>query len=166
MATATRVFVSVSRKSSHYDSAWDSPDSIVQFGLQVVKENKLLSYDRPPTPRLLAKERWQRIHIVFDVFNDTYDPTTAHLAGQNDLPVIVVYLSGGSRDEDENKASIACASLREEVNRTIRDLHDWNGNGSQPPFAVDHANGNIPTYLNPRSLIRVGGGKSHDSAES
>ncbi|KAJ2891079.1 hypothetical protein MKZ38_000946 [Zalerion maritima] len=147
MTTATRVFISVSRKSSHYDSAWDSPNPVVRFALQVVKDCNLLSYNKLPTPRLLAKERWQRIHIVFDIFNDSYDPKTAHLAGQNDLPVVAVYLGG------TDKASIAPSPLKEEVNKSIRNLHDWNGNESQAPFVVDHAKGNVPTYPNPRLMV-------------
>jgi len=154
MTTATRVFVSVSSKSSHYNSAWDSPDSIVRFALQVVKDSNLRSWDELPTPRFLAKERWQRIHIAFGIFNNTYDPQTAHLAGQNDLPVIAVYLTGKSANDDNN-ALMASASLEEEVNQTIRDLHNWHGNGSHPPFAVDHANNNVPTYPNPRTLIKA-----------
>lgn len=154
MAIATRVFASVSRKSSYHDSAWECPESVIQCALQVVKDNNLLPDDEVSMPRLLAKERWQRIHIVFDIFNEGYVPETAHLPGQNNLPVMAVYLSG-SGSTDENKAFIAHTLLEQEVNRTIQNFHNWHGYGSLPPFAVDHANGNIPTYPNPRTLIRV-----------
>ncbi|KAI1496263.1 hypothetical protein F5X99DRAFT_82116 [Biscogniauxia marginata] len=133
MTTATRVFVSVSPKSSHNGTAWGFPDSTVQFALQLIKESQLLLDDEFPRPLILAKERWHRIHIAFDIFNDNYDSSTAHLADRNDLPVIAVSLGGNGHD-DQNKASIAPSSLQQEVNQTIRNLHDWNGDGSQPPF--------------------------------
>ncbi|KAI0839344.1 hypothetical protein F5Y06DRAFT_20075 [Hypoxylon sp. FL0890] len=147
---ATRIFVSVSSTSSHFEKAWDSPEIIIQFALDLIKRCNLVSYEKPPNPQFLAKERWHRIHIVFDIFNDKYDSTTAHLPNQNDLPVIAVYLGGNS-----NSANIALKGIKDQVNEEIRNLHDWNGHGSQPPFAVDHANGNVPTYPNPRTLIRA-----------
>jgi hypothetical protein len=128
--------------------AWDSPDTIIQIALGLVRKHDLVACDRTPTPRLLAKERWHRIHIVFDIFNDHYESDKAHLPSQNDLPVIEVYLSG------EEQARIANDAVAERVNRKIRDIHDWTGVGSQPPFTIDHANGNVPTYSNPRSLLR------------
>jgi len=153
MVAATRVFVSVSPKSSHFNSAWDSPESVIRFALQILKDSNLSSWDTPPSHRFIAKERWHRIHIIFDIFNDAYTPQNAHLPGENDLPVIAVSLSGTSYD-DQNKISTAPTNLRDEVNQTIRDFHNWHGNGSQAPFAVDHADGNIPTYPHPRTLIK------------
>ncbi|KAI0398756.1 hypothetical protein F4802DRAFT_613872 [Xylaria palmicola] len=133
----------------------DSPDEVVQFTARLLSNSPLLPTDKLPAPRLLVKERWHRIHIVFDLFNDDYDSNTAHLPNLNDLPVIAVFL-GESLGVDQNKSSKATSSLQKEVNRTIRDLHDWNGHGSQPPFVTDHANGNVPTYPNPRTIIRAG----------
>jgi hypothetical protein len=142
-----RIFVSISPKSSLHDAAWESPDTIIQAALDLVRKHDLVA--GAPAPRLLAKERWHRIHIVFDIFNDDYEPDKAHLSGQNDLPVIAVYLS------DQERAGIANNALAKRVNEEIRNFHDWTGIGSQAPFTIDHANGNIPTYPNPRSLVKV-----------
>lgn len=154
MAMDSRVFGSVSRKNLHRDSAWEFPQSVMQCSLQVLKDSNLLPDHEAAMPRLLAIEGWRRIHIVFDIFNEEYNPEAAHLPYQNNLPVIAVYLSG-SGNNDENKAVIAPPLLQSEVNRTIQNFHDWHGFGSLPPFAVGHANGNVPTYPNPRTLVRA-----------
>ena len=158
-AEARRVFVSVSPKSPHYNVAWKSPDEMVRIALALIKERDLITLDNAPAPLLLGIERWHRIHLVFDIYNHLYDPDRAHLPNQNDLRVIEVYLSGV---HGEGKAIVRDADKRREteVNEKIRELHDWNGIGSKPPFIADHANGNVPTYPNPRSLVRAWVGES------
>lgn len=161
MQRARRIFVDVSRRSSLYGDAWDSPEKIIQAAVDTLQdpERHLMpvgGIDTPPPVRFLAKERWQRVFVVFDVFHDTYDPETAHLPGRNNLPVIAITFSW-KEGADATHARTAGVGLRDKVNNQIRDLHDFNGIGSQPPFVVDHADGNVPTYLNPRSLIRTGG---------
>lgn len=73
----------------------------------------------------------------------SYDPDSAHLPEQNDLPVIVVY-------PQREKASFAGAPQRNRVNKQVQELHNSTGLGSRPPFAVDHADGKVPCYPNPR----------------
>ncbi|KJZ72247.1 hypothetical protein HIM_08389 [Hirsutella minnesotensis 3608] len=153
-AGARRVLVSVSPKSPHYNVAWKSPDEIVRIALALMKERNLITLNDAPAPRLLGIERWHRIHIVFDIHNDLYDPERAHLPNQNDLRVVEVYLSGAN-GEDKVIVRVADKRRETEVNERIRELHDWNGNGSKPPFIADHANGNVPTYPNPRTLVRA-----------
>lgn len=104
----------------------------------------------------LAKERWDsRIFIVFDVFHDTYDPDTAHLPGHGDLPVISVCF------DRKESASIAGTPMKNQVNVDIRALHNSTGIGSKPPFEVDHANGKVPFYPNPRTSLAA----SHNTNE-
>ncbi|KAK7972425.1 hypothetical protein PG988_006559 [Apiospora saccharicola] len=148
-----RVFVSVSPKNSYYPGAWMSPDAIVSQAIDLIQKNGLITPTEPPIPRILLQERWNRIHIVFDVFNNSYDPETAHLLGLNDLDVLEVYFSaqGGV---DTKHTAIAKSGLQAEVNKQLREIHDWTGVGSQPPFIVDHSNGHVPTYSHPRTLAK------------
>jgi hypothetical protein len=82
----------------------------------------------------LAKEKWDlRGFIVFDMFNDGYDPDKAHLEEQNNLSVISVF--------QNERVSVAGKPLAEKVNKDIRDLHNSTGLGSRPPFSADHADG-------------------------
>lgn len=164
---ATRVLVKVSRRSPSpsYDDAWKFPEKIIHAAVNLMRECHFLPPDSAPNPLFVAKDRWSNAtRIVFDLFHDTYNPDDAHLPGQNDLPVIVVYFTskGKANPQSIQKAK---AGVEVEVNKTIRDLYDMNGFGSRPPFAEDHTNGNVPTYFNSRSLIRVdsgqlGGGES------
>lgn len=152
-----RVFVAVSRKSPSYDDAWDSPEKTIRDAVHLLQERRLLPREAAaPTPRFLAKERWHRILIVFEVFHDAYNPDDAHLPGRNDLPVIAVSFSAkhGQQVHTES-AREADPRLQDQVNTQIRNLHDWHGMGSRPPFVVDHADGKVPTYANPRSLVKV-----------
>jgi hypothetical protein len=114
-----------------------------------MQEKHLVSPDTPNDPcaiKFLATERWDiRTYIVFDVFHDSYDPDNAHLPGENDLPVISVFLS------QKESASIAGRPIANKVNRDIRALHNATGPGSRPPFFVDHADGQVPFYPNPRT---------------
>lgn len=86
-----------------------------------------------------------RIYIVFDLFHDAYNPDKAHLPSEYDLPVISVFLS------QQESASIAGRPMANKVNSDIRALHNATGLGSRPPFFVDHADGKVPFYPNPRT---------------
>lgn len=147
---AKRVLILVSRKSPHWVAAWDSSDDLVTNALNILEEKGFIPSDSHSATRFLAKERWDlRTFIVFDIFHDTYNPDTAHLAGQDNLPVILV--SFGKKET----ASVAGTPMRNKVNSDIRALHNSTGPGSRPPFAVDHADGHVPFYPNPRDSVRV-----------
>jgi len=150
-----RVLVSVSRKSPHYSNAWTSCQEVIHVALRVMSEQGMIAStpDDVLQYQLLATERWDlRTYIVFDMFNELYDPDTAHLPGRNDLPVISVFLHGSGKQD----ASTAGKPIESWVNREIRDIHNSTGPQSRPPFKIDHANGNVPYYPNPRTCIHVG----------
>jgi len=148
--TAKRIFISVSQKSPYHSKAWESSDEVVLKALGAAMKEGLLPSTEQPTPRLLVKERWQRIHLVADVFHDAYDPAIGHLPEAEDLPVIAVFLT-----RDKDRVYVAGSKLSEEVNQQVREHHNQSGLGSQPPFVADHANGNVPTYPNPRTLVKA-----------
>ncbi|KAH6959646.1 hypothetical protein BKA56DRAFT_501135 [Ilyonectria sp. MPI-CAGE-AT-0026] len=144
-----RVLIAVSRRSPHWDKAWASSEELIIVALGIMHEKHLVPSDTQNEPcaiKLLATERWDlRTYIVFDVFHDTYDPDKAHLPGENDLPVISVFLG------QKESASIAGRPMANKVNNDIRALHNATGIGSKPPFFVDHADGEVPFYSNPRT---------------
>lgn len=149
--SARRVLVNVSPYSRCWTDAWIGSEQVMAAAVGLIKDK--LSDALPPDTdaeydcRLLAIERWDsRMHIVFDVFHDGYDPDQAHLPGENSLPLITVSLG---------RMETVCASSPAEktVNEAVRKLHDSFGWGGRPPFRVDHANGKVPYYENPRSLI-------------
>ncbi|PSN59585.1 hypothetical protein BS50DRAFT_626545 [Corynespora cassiicola Philippines] len=147
MTVAQRIFVSISNKSIHWSRAWNYSDEVVEKAVARVTTNSaaLCSADAPPQIRILVKERWtSRLWIVFDIFNKEYDPGQAHLPGVNDLPVIIVSFG-------ENDIVSTSKLLEDQVNDSIRQAHDNHGVGSEPPFVIDHTNGQIPTYSNPRT---------------
>lgn len=136
-------------QKSHWVAAWDSSEELLPIALNILEEKEFIPSDAHSAARFLAKERWDlRTFIVFDIFYDTYNPHTAHLAGQDNLPVILV--SFGKKKET---ASIAGTPMRNKVNSDIRALHNSTGPGSRPPFAVDHADGQVPFYTNPRNSV-------------
>ncbi|KAM7188714.1 hypothetical protein V8F33_010484, partial [Rhypophila sp. PSN 637] len=149
--TAKRVLIVVSRTSHHWSKAWTSSKELITIALRVLQQEELIpSYVHSDSSSitLLATERWDlRTFIVFDIFHDTYDPDMAHLPGHNDLPVVWVFFG---RDERAG-ANIAGKPMENKVNNDIRALHDATGLGSRPPFVVDHADGKVPFYLNPRT---------------
>lgn len=149
---AKRVFVSVSSRSPLFHAAWKDPQSVMQGALDLIIQQGLNPTDT--SPRLLAVERWNRIHLVFDLGHNTYEPETEHLPGQNDLVVLAVYL-GGNGHVSTQAVTAASTSLQDEVNKQIRELHDWTGIGSQPPFIIDHANGEVPNFPHPRTLKKA-----------
>lgn len=100
--------------------------------------------------RFMAEENFDtRNHLVFDVSHDDYQPATAHLPGQGDLPVVRVWLS------KEQGADVAGSDIRSRVNNRIREIHDLTGAGSVPPFFVDYSGGKLPTFWNPRTMQRA-----------
>ncbi len=141
----TRVVVHASTKGQHWTKAWESPEDVIEIALGLVKESGLAPPDsHKPLPRFLVKERYNtRIFVVFDIFHDLYDPDTAHIDLTN-LPVILVYLG-----KTQNVRSVGSAMCNV-INKLVRDVHDDTGLGSRPPFSVDHMDGNIPRYCNPR----------------
>ena len=144
---AKRVLISVGSKSSYILEAWDQPEKMIKMTLGLLDKEMMLSPTYSTDVLYVARERWgPRTHIVFDIFNVAYDPDSAHLEGRNDLPVITVFFT---REEDVT-VSTAGMPIANHVNKEIRDIHDLTGPKSRPPFSIDHAHGNIPTYPNPR----------------
>lgn len=72
-------------------------------------------------------------------------PGDAHVHGKTDLSVVAVYLS------NTEVAAAATGGVGDLVSETIRDLRNCSGVGSRPPFREDYADGNVPTYRNPRA---------------
>lgn len=147
---AKRVIISVSSKSPYWSEAWESSFEVCQVALELIEKSKLISFDTGELPKskFLVKERWNvRTFVVFDIFHDAYDPDEAHLPGHNDLPVIVVYLG------QKTSTSVASSLVEGEVNRRVREIHDVTGLGSRPPFSIDHMDGNVPCYTNPRTKV-------------
>ncbi|KAJ2892368.1 hypothetical protein MKZ38_009944 [Zalerion maritima] len=146
---AKRVLIVVSRTSPHWFKAWTSSEELITIALELMQEKQLISLDTQNDAsviRFLAKERWDlRTFIVFDIFHDTYNPDEAHLPDQNDLPVISVFLG------QKESTSIAGRPMANKVNSDIRALHNATGPGSRPPFAIDHIDGKVPFYPNPRT---------------
>jgi hypothetical protein len=150
---AKRVAIIVSKRSPHWLKAWASSDEVIAIALKLIHEERLIEFDAQndaSAVRVLAKERWDlRTYIVFDVFHHAYDPDNAHLQGQNELPVILVFLGR------EESASVAGTPIANKVNNDIRTIHDATGPGSRPPFVVDHKDGKVPFYPNPRSCTNI-----------
>lgn len=143
----------VSRNSPDWQSAWEATEALVVMALRLLQEKQLIPrnvQDLTADIRVMAKERWGlRTFIVFDMFHYTYNPDTAHLPGQDDLPVISVYVGKSA------SASMAGTPTKNKVNSDIRAIHNATGPGSRPPFVVDHADGKVPFYSNPRSSKAV-----------
>ena len=148
---AKRVLIMVSRRSPQWEKAWTSPEELIAIAQRLAQESGLLPQgvqDDPSATRFLAKERWDgRTFIVFDVYHDAYDPDRAHLQGRDNLPVIEVYLS------QRQTARMAGNPTANKVNGDVRALHNATGPGSRPPFNVDHSEGRVPFYNNPRSQL-------------
>ncbi|KAK6211160.1 hypothetical protein QIS74_10424 [Colletotrichum tabaci] len=152
--TPKRVVIAVSRKSPYWAKAWVSGEELIALALRLMEEKHLISPNittpnDPDAVKLLATERWDiRTYIVFDVFHNTYNPVTAHLPAENDLPVISVFLG------QKESAGIAGMPMANKVNSDIRALHNSTGPGSRPPFFVDHADGKVPFYPIPRTSCK------------
>lgn len=97
--------------------------------------------------KILVVERWGPFtHIVFDIFHADYDSETAHHLGQlqNELPVIYTWLSDGETVQNATKG------IAHKVNEGVRQMHGDHTAGVQPPFFVDHSDGKVPLFWNPR----------------
>ncbi|KAI7909243.1 hypothetical protein M0657_011141 [Pyricularia oryzae] len=143
-----RICVAVHKKSPSWSKAWDSPNEIISMATEYLSQRNNLPTGL--TPLFLAKERWEtRTMICFDLFHNDYEPESAHLAEKNQLPVTMIALA------TDLEIITTTKYIQVQVNQSIREFHDYYGLGSRPPFAVDHANGNIPTYRNPRTCRRL-----------
>ncbi|KIV98293.1 uncharacterized protein PV09_09861 [Verruconis gallopava] len=146
----TRVFIII-QESSRY---WSKTDAeVIGAALSLISQQVLDSKDRTFTAndyRFMAKEMWGAVtFFIFDLFNDNYNLNTAHKRGENDLPVITVRLS-----KKKETARYEGRPLQIHVNQQLRKIHDNVGYGCEPPFFVDHTNGKVPTYTNPRTAVR------------
>lgn len=151
--TPTRIVVTVSSRSQHWAQASQSPETLGQIALDILKNKAFLQNNT--IPRFVAEEKYiNRTRLVFDIFHDDYRPENGHLPGQGDLPILLVRLS------KEESAEIASAYIRQMVNGKIRDLHDWTGLGSVPPFLLDYSTGQTPTFWNPRTMKKAPTGQT------
>ena len=141
-----RVLVIVRPGSSVWSTAWTLPDSVVSASISQLKRSHLLPAFHDEIPRtLLAQQRYHRfIHIVFDIFHQSYDAALGHLPKSNILPVLVVTF------ERTDHAQQAQSKLSKLVNTEIAKAHNLNGIDSMPPFIEDHTSGLPPLYLAPR----------------
>lgn len=118
--------------------------------------NEEILYDIKETTvsdtKLLAIQYYRvREMFMFDILNQNYDPIKGHLSEQNELPIVVIYLS------DRKVASRPYPSECARINKTIRHLYNANSLGSIPPFIKNHTTGIPLNYLNPRNLRRSEG---------
>lgn len=142
---ATRIFVSISSQSQYWTQASQSAEAMGGVALDILQKNGFLTHSA--VPRFVAEERFTtRTHLIFDIFYNNYQPETAHLPGQGDLPVLRVSLSKGQG------ADRLGSQAQRMVNDRIREIHDLTGTGSVPPFFIDHSNGKLPTFWNPRTM--------------
>lgn len=159
----TRILVTVSSLSQHWAEARTSAKRIETIAFGILEEEGLLP--KNSSVKLVAEERFDtRVHLVFDVFYDDYQPEIAHLRGQGELRVLHVSMS---KTQDARKASPAIQKM---VNDRIRQIHDQTGIGSVPPFFIDYTNGKVPTYWNPRTMEKAprpqSEGEAHGSSGS
>lgn len=146
MMAARRIFLSVSAKSSHWPQVCESAEEAVRIAMELIEhEDSIIPQWRDP--KLLAEERWDsRTHIVFDILHDSYKSEEAHLPGHGDLPVIAVWLS------KKQVVQTASEGIRNKVNNEVQEIHRLFGEGSQPPFFIDHSGGKVPVFMNPRTI--------------
>ncbi|KZZ90239.1 hypothetical protein AAL_07340 [Moelleriella libera RCEF 2490] len=151
-----RLLVIVKRGPEVWQQAWDEPQKIITRVLKRLKYNSLISpnnvYDSPEC-RFMAVSRWDSVvFLVCDLFNFDYNHETAHLEGNNELPVKVVRVrQHRSRDGIVIKARAPPQAIAR-VGEALRDFHRSNGWDVYPPFKVDHANGVWPVYTHSRSV--------------
>lgn len=150
-AAPQRIVVSISRRSSYWSTARESSEEVISYVLRLLGEDDLVldKYDDPASCLFLAKERWdQRTYIIFDIFHTSYEPDTAHLPDRNSPPVTLIHLGRTGK-----KVHAAPVPITKKVNRKHEEIHNLTGLGSRPPFIVDHADDNYPTYCRPRTCI-------------
>ncbi|KAL1845444.1 hypothetical protein VTK73DRAFT_557 [Phialemonium thermophilum] len=156
---AKRVLIVVSRTSNYWAEAWTAPANLMSTSLRLLQDQELIpptTLDDPSAVTFVAKERWDvRTFLVLDIWHAAYDPDTAHLPGQNELPVVVVSFGRG----EAATAYRAGTPTENRVDRELRDLHDRTGPGSRPPFEVDHADGKQAVIIGPWSLRRASRGR-------
>lgn len=159
MPSPLRVFLHVSSKSDYYSKAWDEIKSnenskVVSAAVQALIDGHIVdSGDEGIQPRVMAVNRWPRfIHIVFDLFYDTYDAKTGDQLEKNTLPVHQLLFT-----KKDGKESCLCSAvtdgIRQKVNHEIMNFHILNGYDKEPPFFEDHTNGNVPIYRNSRRRL-------------
>ena len=139
-----RVCIRVSPRSEFYAKAFSSTNSIIAESLAAMKRNN--SEDDTSNSKLMAIEMFDNVcYIIVDLSHHNYDPTSGHLGGNNELPVHMVVFG-----KDNIKCKTSTNQERSWVNRTIQELHNLNGDGSEPPFLADHSKGQTPHYKRPR----------------
>jgi hypothetical protein len=145
-AQAARVLLMVSKTSPLYSQSWASTDKILPAALDALRSSRLIEQDTMDIPKRFLMKQRERIRdfIMFDIFNNSYNPALGHLP-KNNLPVLVVHFS-----KDKAYARIAEDGLQKRVNKEIRDAHNRNGIGSIPPFVLDYTTQEAPIYMNPR----------------
>lgn len=146
----TRVLVMVKPSSRH----WSNKDNAVMnaalhlISKELIPEQEALDWK---DCKFMAKEMWGIItFFIFDIFHNDYDSSTAHLEGKNDLPVITVRFS-----KKKESAGFEAPSIQAQANQQLRQIHDNEGTKSEAPFYVDHTNGQVPTYWNPRTVVSM-----------
>lgn len=80
--------------------------------------------------------------MVFDVFHDDYDTSTAH--HKANLPVLHVTHGRASH------ARVASPQFREFINCHIAAQHNYHGWDGKPPYIEDQTGVMPPKYENPR----------------
>ena len=94
--------------------------------------------------RLLAIQKWERLTVlVFDIFHDDYDLSTAHHLVN--LPVLLV--DYGKR---LSYVRVASPEFREQINVHVAKQHNYNGWSGKPPYFEDQTGPVPPKYCNPR----------------
>ncbi|KAF4434347.1 hypothetical protein F53441_13691 [Fusarium austroafricanum] len=94
--------------------------------------------------RILAIQKWTKLTaLVFDVFHDEYDVSTAHQ--KVDLPVLHV-----DYGRTHSYARVASRQFRETVNNHLATQHNYHGWDCQPPYFEDQTGATPPKYENPR----------------
>ncbi|KAH8761627.1 hypothetical protein F5883DRAFT_562595 [Diaporthe sp. PMI_573] len=141
---ARRILISISSKSSHWGQVRESPEEAIRIAADLIKKQNIIP--QWWEPKLLVEERWgQRTHIVFDILHSDYRPEEAHLPGHGNLPVITVSLS------KTEAVQAATMGIQDKVNSKVREVHRLFGDGSEPPFFIDHSDGKVPLFMNPRT---------------
>lgn len=152
MEPPIRILIVVKRSATAWREAWDEPQKTITRVLKHLGHNRLVSPDdvyNSSDCRFIAVERWDsRVYIACDLFNTNYNLRDAHLEGENELPVRVVYQRGHGN-------IITTTEPREigQLGDQLRSIHDMHGWDEGPPYKIDHANGAYPVYPNPRSVV-------------
>ena len=134
----TRVAIFVRTKSPLYLCA---PDEIVKAACSSLDIASDINKSK-----LLVVEKWDRLNIlVFDIFHEKYDLSTAHQ--EENLPVILIDF--GKR---YSVIKAAMKNFEGKVNRGVARHHNLNGWDKTPPYVADHTGTKVPTYPNPRDL--------------